>query len=467
VLLNSYTFLLIFLPVVVVLYWVIPRGYPRLLFLIAASLVFYGLWDWWYVPLLLATTLVDWVAGHYLAKSEAEGTSRRRKLILAAAVAINLGFLGYFKYRGFFVDSLDGIFRLIGAGEPLPAIKVLLPIGISFYTFAGISYAVDVYRGMVKPAKSVIHYLAWVTLFPYILAGPIIRYSHVGVQLERSQQRFRWALIGTGLFFLIMGFAKKMLVADMMAPYVNELFSHHAHLGLLSGWAAALGYTLQLYFDFSGYSDMAVGVAIMIGLRFPQNFDSPYKAVNPSDFWRRWHMTLSGWLRDYLFIPLGGSRGGTWLTVRNLMITFLLGGLWHGSAWTFVFWGLLWGFYQSVHVVAKKYGFAPKWVWLNRILTFVAATVAWVFFRASSLRAAKDVLESMVGLQGVSGEGVRTVAPLLAAFIVGGLLWVNLLPNTWEIQPRPKLRYALLLGIVFAAGLLALSKPSPFLYVQF
>jgi alginate O-acetyltransferase complex protein AlgI len=467
VLLNSYTFLLVFLPVVVVLYWLVPRGYPRMLFLIAASLVFYGMWDWRFIPLLLATTLVDWVAGHYLAQSEAEGGSRRRKLILAAAVTINLAFLGYFKYRGFFVDQLDGILQLLGSGEPLPAVRLLLPIGISFYTFAGISYAVDMYRGQYKPAKSVIHYLAWVTLFPYILAGPIIRYGHVGEQLEHSHQRFRWALIGTGLFFLIMGFAKKMLVADMMAPYVNDLFAHHAQLGLWSGWAAALGYTLQLYFDFSGYSDMAVGVALMIGLRFPQNFDSPYKAVNPSDFWRRWHMTLSAWLRDYLFIPLGGSRGGALLTVRNLMITFLLGGLWHGAAWTFVFWGLLWGFYQSVHVVAKKYGFAPKWVWLNRILTFVAATVAWVFFRASSLRAAKDVLESMVGLQGVNGAGTLKVAPLLAAFIVGGLLWVNLLPNTWEIQPRPKLRYALLLGIVFAAGLLALSKPSPFLYVQF
>ncbi len=466
-LLNSYTFLLVFLPVVVVLYWVIPRGYPRLLFLIAASLLFYGLWDWRYVPLLLATTLVDWVAGHYLAKREAEGTSRRRKLILAAAVAVNLAFLGYFKYRGFFVASLDGVLSLVGAGKPLPALKVLLPIGISFYTFAGISYAVDVYRGMIKPARSVIHYLAWVTLFPYILAGPIIRYGHVGAQLERSQQRFRWALIGTGLFFLVMGFAKKMLVADTMAPYVNDLFAHHAQLGLLSGWAAALGYTMQLYFDFSGYSDMAVGVAIMIGLRFPQNFDSPYKAVNPSDFWRRWHMTLSGWLRDYLFIPLGGSRGTTLLTVRNLLITFLLGGLWHGPAWTFVFWGLLWGTYQSVHVAAKKYGLTPKWVWLNRILTFVAATVAWVFFRASSMRAAGDVLAAMVGLKGVSGEGILRVAPLLAAFIVGGLLWVNLLPNTWEIQPRPKLRYALLLGIVLAASLLALSKPSPFLYVQF
>jgi alginate O-acetyltransferase complex protein AlgI len=467
VLLNSYTFLLVFLPVVVVLYWLVPRGYPRMLFLIAASLVFYALWDWRYVPLLLGTTLVDWVAGHYLAESEAEGASRRRKLILAAAVTVNLALLGYFKYRGFFVDSLDGILSLAGAGKPLPAMEVLLPIGISFYTFAGISYAVDMFRGQYPRAKSVVHYLAWVTLFPYILAGPIIRYGHVGEQLERSQQRFRWALVGSGLFFIIMGLAKKMLVADMMAPYVNTLFSHHAHLGLWSGWAAALGYTLQLYFDFSGYSDMAVGVALLIGLRFPQNFDSPYKAVNPSDFWRRWHMTLSGWLRDYLFIPLGGSRGGAARTVRNLLLTFLLGGLWHGPAWTFVFWGLLWGVYQSVHVVAKKYGFAPKWVWLNRILTFVAATVAWVFFRASSMRAAADVLKAMVGLNGVSGEGILRVVPVLAAFIVGGLLWVNLLPNSWQIHPRPKLRYALLLGIVFAAALLALSKPSPFLYVQF
>ena len=466
-LLNSYSFLLVFLPVVVVLYWVIPRGYPRMLFLIAASLVFYGLWDWRYIPLLLGTTLVDWVAGHYLALSEAEGASRRRTLILAAAVTINLGLLGYFKYLGFFADSFDGILHLVGAGRPLPAMEVLLPIGVSFYTFAGISYAVDMFRGQYPKAKSVVHYLAWVTLFPYILAGPIIRYGHVGGQLERSQQRFRWSLIGTGLFFIVMGLAKKMLVADMMAPYVNNLFEHHAHLGLWSGWAAALGYTLQLYFDFSGYSDMAVGVALMIGLRFPQNFDSPYKAVNPSDFWRRWHMTLSGWLRDYLFIPLGGSRGGTLFTVRNLLLTFLLGGLWHGPAWTFVFWGLLWGVYQSVHVVAKKYGFAPRWVWLNRILTFVAATVAWVFFRATSMRSAADVLKAMAGFNGVSGEGILRVAPILAAFIAGGLLWVNLLPNSWQIQPRPKLRYALLLGIVFAAALLAMSKPSAFLYVQF
>jgi len=467
VLLNSHSFLLVFLPVVVALYWLTPHGRPRLVLLVGASLFFYGLWDWRYVPLLLTTTLVDWVAGRLLAGSTAEGASRRRKLVLAAALALNLAVLGYFKYRGFFVDQLDGVLYLLGMGRPLPTIRFILPVGISFYTFAGISYAVDMYRGQYPPARSVLHYLAWVTLFPYILAGPIIRYGHVGAQLESVPRRLSWALVASGLFFLVLGLAKKMLVADVMAPYVNELFAHPGRLGLWSAWAAALGYTLQLYFDFSGYSDMAVGVALLIGLRFPQNFDSPYKAVNPSDFWRRWHMSLSAWLRDYLFIPLGGSRGSTLLTVRNLLITFVLAGLWHGAAWTFVVWGLLWGVFQSVHVVAKKYGLTPGWTWLNRPLTFAAAVLAWVFFRATSVRAALKILASMAGLRGVSGEETLGVAPLFAAFIVGGLLWVNLLPNTWQITPRPRLRYAVLLGVLLAASLLALSKRSPFLYVQF
>ena len=466
-LLNSHSFLLVFLPLVVALYWLTPHGRPRLVLLVGASLFFYGLWDWRYVPLLLTTTLVDWVAGRLLAGSTAEGASRRRKLVLAAALALNLAVLGYFKYRGFFVDQLDGVLYLLGMGRPLPTIRFILPVGISFYTFAGISYAVDMYRGQYPPARSVLHYLAWVTLFPYILAGPIIRYGHVGAQLESVPRRLSWALVANGLFFLVLGLAKKMLVADVMAPYVNELFAHPGRLGLWSAWAAALGYTLQLYFDFSGYSDMAVGVALLIGLRFPQNFDSPYKAVNPSDFWRRWHMSLSAWLRDYLFIPLGGSRGSTLLTVRNLLITFVLAGLWHGAAWTFVVWGLLWGVFQSVHVVAKKYGLTPGWTWLNRPLTFAAAVLAWVFFRATSVRAALKILASMVGLRGVSGEETLGVAPLFAAFIVGGLLWVNLLPNTWQITPRPRLRYAALLGVLLAASLLALSKRSPFLYVQF
>lgn len=470
---NSYQFLFIFLPVVVVLYWLLPKGYPRLVFLAVVSLVFYGLWDWRYIPLLLGTTLVDYVAGQVMVKigggEEAgeAGPDRRRKLVLATAIAINLVLLGYFKYTDFFLHQLDGLLELIGTDASLPMMHVVLPIGVSFYTFAGISYAVDVYRGSIKPAKTVVHYLAWATLFPYLMSGPIIRYQHVGAQLERTQQRFRWSLIGTGLFFLAFGLAKKMLVADLMAPYINDLFAHPGHLGLISGWSAALGYTLQLYFDFSGYSDMAVGVALMIGLKFPQNFDSPYKAANVSEFWRRWHMTLSSWLRDYLFIPLGGSRGGQLITVRNLLITFLLGGLWHGAAWTFVAWGLLWGIYLSVHSTLRKHKLTPSWTWLNRIITFVCAVVAWVFFRAGSLRGALNVLYAMTGLNGISGHGLLAPRSLLLGFIAFGLLWVNLAPNTWEIKPKPRLRWAIVLGVLLGGSLLAMSAPSEFLYFQF
>jgi len=262
---------------------------------------------------------------------------RRRKLILAAAAAVNLALLAYFKYRSFFFSSMDGLFGLLGMDEPLPALRVLLPMGVSFYTFAGISYAVDVYRGTIRPARSVLHYLAWATLSPYLMAGPIIRYGHPGAQLERAQQqRFRLSLVGSGLFFLAMGLAKKALVADTTAAYLNQLFVGYplrAHLGLESRPGIHTAAPLRLL----GILGQGRRVAFMIGLRFPQNFSSPYKAVNPSGFWRHWHMSLSSWLRDYLFIPLGGSRGTTLMTVRNLLVTFLLAGLWHDPAWAFVF----------------------------------------------------------------------------------------------------------------------------------
>lgn len=471
---SSYLFLFVFLPIVVLLYWLIPQGFARLSFLIVASCVFYAFWDWRYVPLLLAATFVGWFAAHHIALAE---SPRRRKALLVAALVVNLGILAFFKYRGFFLDSLNGALSLLGEGEPLPVLRVLLPLGISFYTFAVISYVVDVYRGTIQPARSIVHYWSYATMFPYITAGPIIRYAHVGTQLERPQQRFRWALVGSALFFLIMGLAKKLLFADMIAPFVDALYLPGAQLNLVTGWAAALGYTLQLYFDFSGYSDMAVGVAFLLGVRFPQNFNSPYKAVNVSDFWRRWHITLSSWLRDYLFIPLGGSRGSRLATVRNLLLTFLIGGLWHGPSWTFVIWGLLWGSYLSLHLVCKTYGLTPSWTWLNRLITFVCAVVAWVFFRATSLDAALSVLKAMVGLNGVSGEGegvsavfgtaAGQIAPVFAALIVGGLLWVNLLPNTWQIKPAPKLRWVFALGLLLAASLLAMSRPSAFLYLQF
>ena len=284
----------------------------------------------------------------------------------------------------------------MGVDADLPALRVLLPLGISFYTFSAMSYVIDVYRGDVTATRSFVRYAAFIALFPRAIAGPILRWRDVEGDFGSLPRRLTTRLAALGLFFLACGMAKKLLVADVLLPHVDELFANAAHLHFFSGWAAALGYTLQLYFDFSGYSDMAVGVAYLLGFHLPQNFDSPYKAANPSQFWRRWHMTLSFWMRDYLFIPLGGSRRGTVVTVRNLLIVFILVGLWHGAGWTFIVWGLLHGVYQSVHVVARKKGFTPRNEWLNRGLTFVAVVVAWVFFRAATLEQAG---------QGAQGHG--------------------------------------------------------------
>jgi D-alanyl-lipoteichoic acid acyltransferase DltB (MBOAT superfamily) len=255
-----------------------------------------------------------------------------------------------------------------------------------------------------------------------------------------------------------------VVVADSLAPHVDRLFAAHAHLGLVSGWAAGLGYALQLYFDFSGYSDMAVGLAFLLGFRFPQNFNSPYKALNISDFWRRWHMTLSFWFRDYVFIPLGGSRRGHLRTLRNLAITMFLGGLWHGAAWTFVVWGLLHGVYLIVHTVCRNAGLTPPSVVLNRALTFVAVVAAFVIFRAPSLGDAADVLAAMTGLRGL---GTADVGTGLLAAIAGLVAFVNLAPNTWEVRLAWRPVYGLALGLAAATAILMITGPTPFLYFRF
>ena len=458
---NSYIFLLVFLPATLLIYWLIPRGALRLAFLALASYVFYIYWDWRYLPVLLLSTSADWIAGEVMART---ADRRVRAAALVTAIAVNLAFLGVFKYAGFFLDQLNGVAALFGGAEPLPVLRLVLPIGISFYTFNAMSYAIDIYRGKVRPAKDYVHYAAFVAMFPHLVAGPIVRYADIDRQLRRMEPRLTAGLAGTGLYFFAMGMAKKLLFADLLAPYVNDLWAHHAGLGLAGGWTAAVGYALQLYFDFSAYSDMAVGLALLLGFRFPQNFDSPYKSVNISDFWRRWHMSLSFWFRDYVFIPLGGSRRGSLRTLVNLLVVMGLAGLWHGAAWTFVLWGLLHGAYLVVHAVAAKAGLAPRWTWLNRGLTFVAVVVAWVFFRATSLGQAGDVLAAMSGARGLAGA---SVAPTLAALIVAGLVWVNAAPNTWEVRLQPRPGWALACGLLLGAAVLTIAAPSPFLYFQF
>jgi alginate O-acetyltransferase complex protein AlgI len=463
---NSHEFIFAFLPVVLIGWYALRPPAVRLGFLTLASWFFYAWWDWKFLPLMLTSTTIDYVAGRMLVSTDDE---RRRRVVLVTALAFNLALLGYFKYAGFFLDSANGIGSVFGAGNTFPALHIVLPIGISFYTFNSMSYTIDIFRRQVRPAQSIVHYAAFVALFPHLIAGPIVRYSTIDEQLRKLAPRLSSQLAASGLFFFACGLTKKLLVADTLAPHVDSLFAHHQHLGLVTGWAAGLGYSLQLYFDFSGYSDMAVGLAFLLGFRFPQNFNSPYKSVNISDFWRRWHMSLSFWLRDYLFIPLGGSRNGRWRTLRNLSITMFLGGLWHGAAWTFAIWGLLHGVFLVVHNLARDRGLTPPSVLVNRAITFVCVVGAFVIFRAPSMSVAGDVLSSMAGLHGLgSPHAIRTGIGLsFGALIVAALAWVNLMPNTWEIDIRPRPLYGLALGLAMAIAILQISAPSPFLYFQF
>src|SRR5581483_8464192 len=406
---NSYVFLFAFLPPVLVGTWAIRVKNVRLLFLTLASWVFYAWWNWKFLPLMLSTTTVGYVAALMIHRTE---VARRRNLWLIGSLTVNLGLLGYFKYAGFFLNSLNGIGKAIGAPVGLPDLKILLPIGISFYTFNSMSYTIDVWRRRVTPTKHILEYTTFVALFPHLIAGPIVRFMDLQPQLQKPRLKLTSEAAGIGAYFFACGLVKKLLIADQLSPHVDLLFGNSHHLGIVNAWAAALGYSLQLYFDFSGYSDMAVGLAWLIGFRFPQNFNSPYKAVNVSDFWRRWHMSLSAWFRDYLFIPLGGSRRGARRTVANLVITMFLAGLWHGAAWTFVVWGLVHGLALGVHGVLKRAGLTPRSVVVNRVITFLYVIAAFVIFRAQNLHVAGAILSRMIGFGGVdSVANLQTYLP--------------------------------------------------------
>ncbi len=438
------------------------------------------------LPIMLLSTTVDYWAGRSIHKEIAAGRDKtgRAKKVLIAALAFNLSLLGIFKYLGFFATSLNAVFGLFTSGGPAVSVPdIILPIGISFYTFNSMSYTIDIYREKVKPARGMLEYAAFVALFPHLIAGPIVRYSDIDEQLRRLHHKLTGEMAALGLWFLVIGLFKKVVVANALATHVDRLYGQHEALGMVSGWAAALGYSLQLYFDFSAYSDMAVGLALLMGLRFPQNFNSPYKALNPSDFWRRWHMSLSRWLTDYLYITLGGNRGGKVRTLRNLFLTMFLGGLWHGAAWVFVLWGMLHGAGLVVHRIASDAGFVPPWRWLSRALCFVFVVLLWVPFRAGNIDLVKsgqstEVMNNVLGAMfGANGFGLGHLSrsdatgfqvPLVLIGLIAVLLvFVNVAPNTWEFKFRPTRRLALATAVLATWSVLMLSAPSPFLYFQF
>jgi alginate O-acetyltransferase complex protein AlgI len=403
---NSYVFIFVFLPLTLAGFFMLGRIKPILAaaWLTAASLVFYGWWSPVYVGLLALSIFFNYACGVMIARA---GTRKSKKRLLIFSVAGNLAVLGYFKYANFFAASIG---HLTGASLSLG--EIILPLGISFFTFTQIAFLADAYYGKAREYNFV-HYGLFVTYFPHLIAGPVLHHAEMMPQFQRRETyRFNFENVSVGATIFVIGLFKKVMIADEIGVYAKPMFDAAATgvtLTAVEAWCGALAYTFQLYFDFSGYSDMAIGLSRLFGVVLPLNFHSPYKAVNIIDFWRRWHMTLSRFLRDYLYVPLGGNRKGPARRYVNLMLTMALGGLWHGAGWTFVAWGTLHGVYLAVN-----HGWRTLRVWLGQdldkstaigracscLLTFVAVVVGWVFFRAADFSTAIAMLKAMAGFNG-------------------------------------------------------------------
>jgi D-alanyl-lipoteichoic acid acyltransferase DltB (MBOAT superfamily) len=449
---NSYLFVLVFLPVTLAIYLLfIRRGWRKQSFdwLVLASIVFYGWWKWSNVPLLLGSLLFNYLIGTRLGKLN---QGKLAKALLVFGLTGNLLFLGYFKYANFFLDTAD---ELLGLHWTLT--HVVLPLGISFITFQKIAYLVDSYLGLTR-GYGFRDFCLFVSFFPQLIAGPIVHHSELMPQFRRPVAGPDWEDWAVGITLFGIGLGKKVLIADRVAALANPVFNAAAAGTTPSfgvAWLGTLNYALQIYFDFSGYSDMALGLGRLFGIRLPLNFNSPYKAANIADFWRRWHMTLSRFLRDYLYIPMGGNRKGRARRYVNLMATMLLGGLWHGAGWTFVVWGGLHGIYLSIYHAWQDWRVRPGAVkvlpstigiWSGRIATFFVVIVAWVFFRSETFSAAAKIAGAMAGLHGFSFELGKVpvdrweAARMAVLFLT--VVWI--LPNSHELLAahQPALEYA-------------------------
>jgi len=361
-------------------------------FLVFASLFFYSWWNILYLPLILSSILFNFIVGTYLSKHQ---YVIKKKTLLIFGISANIALLGYFKYTVFFLDNFNGIF---GASIPLP--HIILPLGISFFTFTQIAYLVDCYKDKVKE-YDFIRYALFVTYFPHLLAGPILHHSEMMPQFANLRNKTKnYRNIAMGLFLFSIGLFKKVVIADTFAIWANAGFDTATVLSFFEAWATSLSYTFQLYFDFSGYTDMAIGISLMFNIKLPINFNSPYKALDIQDFWRRWHMTLSRFLRDYIYIPLGGNRQGEFRTYINLFTTFLLGGLWHGAGWTFIFWGTLHGLALMIHRAWKSFGFSMN-RYLAWFITFNFVNLTWIFFRAKEWSDAIKVISGLIGFNNI------------------------------------------------------------------
>ncbi|NGQ93705.1 MBOAT family protein [Brevibacillus sp. SYP-B805] len=465
---NSYEFIFLYLPITFTVYFLLNRCRLTKLaiaWLALASLFFYSWWNVNNLPLMLGSILFNYTVGTLLSR-DALGQGGKKALLIFG-VTMNLAFLGYYKYADFFLANINFLFS-----AHFPFLHLVLPLGISFFTFTQIAYLVDTYKGTSKEYNFV-NYVLFVTFFPHLIAGPILHHKEMMPQFENMRAKvINWRNISHGLLLFGIGLFKKVVIADTFATWANPGFSA-ASLTMTEAWATALSYTFQLYFDFSGYTDMALGIALLFNIKLPQNFQSPYKADSIIDFWRRWHMTLSRFLRDYLYIALGGNRRGAFRRYLNLMITMVLGGLWHGAAWTFVVWGFMHGAALVVNHLWRSLGFRMHWL-LGRLCTFLFVVVAWVFFRAESFAQAMVVLKGMVNWRqiGLLHPGASAMLPwgrkelvVLAIAFLFVSTWKN--SAEWDKSFTPGLKWAVAVSVLIVAGLIGLNRVSEFLYFQF
>jgi alginate O-acetyltransferase complex protein AlgI len=472
----SHVFLFWFLPAVLILYYCLPFRW-RSGFLALSSYIFYGWWRVDFVVLMLASTVLDYFCGARIARYNqlvdespgspmAVGWNRRRKRFVLLSICANLGLLGYFKYYNFGVETLNSLLVSMG-GTALPYAEIILPVGISFYTFQSLSYSIDVYRRDAPAVRRFIDFACYISLFPQLVAGPIVRYQTLAAELVSRSHTFE--KISRGVFLFEAGFVKKTLFADSFAPTADAAFAL-TNPSFTDAWLGAFAYTFQIYFDFSGYSDMAIGLGLLFGFSFPINFNSPYKSISVTDFWRRWHVSLSSWLRDYLYVPLGGNRKGPRRTYINLMLTMLLGGLWHGAAMTFVLWGAYQGAWLAFErLTGKKPLYAALPVPFQVALTFVIAMGGWVLFRAQDAAQAGTFFSAMAGLGGSAASVMEKLGTTDLLAIVAGSIVVWLIPNSQTVAENKTGLPRLVLAALFVIAVMQMFEAefSPFLYFQF
>lgn len=457
------------------LYWAVRNLRAQNLLLLGASYLFYGWWDWRFLFLLGGTTLVDFWAVKRIGAASGE-VGRRRWMVFS--VAVNLAILGFFKYFDFFVDSGTDLANQLGLDWTAPALRFVLPVGISFYVFHEISYAIDVYRGRVEPETDLVVYALYIAFFAQLVAGPITRAGHMLPQF-RTRRVFPDAEARYSGFVLILtGLFKKVVLADGIAPFVNEVFDEPANRGALPALVAMFGFAVQIYGDFAGYTDIARGVARLFGIEIARNFEQPYLSRNVTEFWRTWHISLSSWLHDYLYVPLGGNRSGKFGTYRNLIIVMLLGGLWHGASWTFVVWGGLHGIALAIHRAAfpptpRDASARPGLRDLPAVVAnFVLVSVLWVFFRADSLSAVGDFFGGMTdGITG-SAPGAWKPAAIILVFALASMFVMDFVDRgrrtTSPLHKIPMGIQGALAGLAIVAIIVFSGQdPEPFIYFQF